>query len=157
MYTQREVTNEMDCVYFKDFISEENINPLAKALSYLPENIVDFVIEKCVFISLDKKDRGEYIARNDFRLKGKRGLIILSNSLWSKSEKRIAFAIAHEVAHVYKRHGFRRIEDTEDGVLNTKMERDADNQAILWLKPYFPGSFKRYLYKDWQLRPSTIN
>jgi len=92
----------------------------------------------------------EYIATGDFRLKQKQCLIILPNMLWSKNRKTIAFVVAHEVAHAYKKHGFKSFEDS-DLVLNGKRERDADKQAILWLRPHFTGSFKECMYKSWQL------
>ncbi len=131
-------------------IPEEMRYPLARAVSYLPENIIDFVIENYFFICMDKDDRGIYIAKNDFRLENKQGIIILPATLWLEDKQRIAFVIAHEVAHAYKKHGFISNEDT-DHILNTKREREADKQAVKWLKPHFKGSFRKYLYKDWQL------
>ncbi|HAJ44433.1 MAG: hypothetical protein UV53_C0006G0026 [Candidatus Azambacteria bacterium GW2011_GWE1_42_9] len=134
----------------KCLISEDARAPLSRALSYLPNVVIDFVIENCVFISPGKDDRGIYIATGDFRLKQKQCLIILPNMLWSKNRKTIAFVVAHEVAHAYKKHGFKSFEDS-DLVLNGKRERDADKQAILWLRPHFTGSFKECMYKSWQL------
>lgn len=147
MYTPEQIDYELidNC-----FISNQARVPLMMALSYLPEDIIDFVIESCVFVSLGKDDRGEHIATDDFRLKDKLGLIIFPDELWSKNKKRIAFVVAHEVAHAYKKHGFKSIEDTDPG-LNLNKEREADAQALQWLQPHFSGSFKSCLYKDWQL------
>ncbi|MFA6273654.1 MAG: M48 family metalloprotease [Candidatus Paceibacterota bacterium] len=148
MYTPKDIDYEINEI---NFIPEYARNSLATALSYLPEKIVDFVIKNCVFISLDKGDRGEHIAKNDFRLKKKHNLIIISKKLWfNKDKKMIAFVIAHEVAHAYKKHGFKSFDDT-DIALNAKRERTADNQAIKWMSPHFKGSFKKYMYKKWQL------
>ena len=144
MYTSEEIDYGLDMSLL---IPEYARSPLANAISYLPEDIIDFVIEKCFFISMDKECNGIHIAMDDFRFKDKSGLIILSDTLWSRDEKAIAFIIAHEVAHAYKKHGFKSFEDTNP-ILNNKKEREADEQAILWLKPHFKGSFKRYMYKD---------
>ncbi len=149
MYTPSQINYEItdNC-----FIPEYAASPLTTALSYLPEKIIDFVIESCVFISLGKEDRGEHIATDDFRFNGKKGLIILPDWLWSKDKKMMAFVVAHEVAHAYKKHGFRSFEDM-DGALNIKREKATDKQAILWLSPHFKGSFEKYKYKKWQLSP----
>lgn len=147
MYTPEEIDYEIE----NASIIPENVRaPLVVALSYLPKNIVDFVIESCVFISLDKDCGGMYMGINDFRLKDKRSIIILPETLWFKNKKAIAFTVAHEVAHAYKKHGFKSFKDM-DPVLNKRREKDADKQAIRWLRPHFTGSFKRYTYKDWQL------
>lgn len=147
MYTPEKIAYELDDMMI---ISERVRVCLIKSLSYLPEKVVDFVIENCTFICLEEKDKGIHIDTNDFRFKNKRGLIILSDKLWSKEIKEIAFVIAHEVAHAYKNHGFKSFNDT-DVTLNKKREKAADKQAILWLRSQFTGSFKKYEYKDWQL------
>lgn len=148
MYTPEEIDyglGEMSLI-----IPEYARAPLAIAISYLPEDIIDFVIENCVFVSMDKEFNGMYMTINDFRLENKSGFIFFPAELWSKNKKAIAFIVAHEIAHAYKKHGFKRFEDT-DPILNGRRERDADKQAIRWLQPHFKGSFKRYVYKDWQL------
>ena len=134
-----------------DFIPEYARVPLSTALSYLPEKVIDFVIEKCVFVSLEKDYRGIHLSLSDFRLKSKQNIILLSNVLWFENKKAITFVVAHEVAHAYLRHGFVSINDTNHAV-NIKRERSADKQAIQWLQPHFTGSFKRYVYKSWQLQ-----
>ncbi len=147
MYTPEEIDYGLGDT---GFVSEEARFPLAKALSYLPDKVVDFVFESCVFVSLDKECRGMHIGVNDFRLKKKQGIIILSDSIWSTNEKAIAFTIAHEVAHAYKRHGRRRLEDSNP-ILCRRREKAADKQATRWLSSHFAGSFDRYKYKSWQL------
>ncbi len=148
MYTSEEIDYELDDTCL--IVPEHARTPLVKALSYLPEEIIDFVVENCVFVSLDKETRGMYMTINDFRLESKTGFIFFPAELWSKDEEAIAFVVAHEVAHAYKGHGFKSFEDTE-ATINGSREKDADKQAIEWLKPHFKGSFEKYIYKDWQL------
>jgi len=59
-----------------DFIPEYARVPLSTALSYLPEKVIDFVIEKCVFVSLEKDYRGIHLSLSDFRLKSKQNIIL---------------------------------------------------------------------------------
>jgi len=149
MYTPEEIDYEISDT---SIVPEYARGPFARALSYLPEDVVDFVIENCVFISLDKSDNGVQIGINDFRLKNKRDIIFLSEMLWFKNKKAIAFVVAHEVAHAYKKHEMKDLIKDTDIALNQKREKDADKQATIWLRPHFTGSLKRYMYKDWQLR-----
>ena len=54
---------------------EDARGALSKALSYLPKEIVDFIVESHVFLSLDKETKGEYWSFDDFRLKNRKGFV----------------------------------------------------------------------------------
>jgi len=147
MYKPEEIDYELG---YENSIPESVRTPLAQALSFLPEDVIDFAIEKCFFACMDEDQLGMHMSTKDFRMNRKSDIITLPARLWSKNKKAIAFAVAHEVAHAYKKHGFRRFEDTDAAVVR-RNEKAADSQAIRWLRNHFNGSFKRYTYKEWQL------
>ena len=124
---------------------------LAKALAYLPKEIVVYVIQNRIFLSLGKKTRGEYWSFDDMLLKNKKGFILVNSSLWDEEPIRITFTIAHEVAHALKNHKITSYNDT-DANGGKKRENEADTLATKWLKPHFKAEdLKKLKYKRWQL------
>ena len=122
----------------KDFYPEEVRYPLAKALSSLPEEVVESVIENCIFFIIEMG--GSYLSFKDKRLEGKKGIIHLDYSLFKKNSMEIAFTVAHEVAHAL---GDDAIEINLNMTLEeqTKPEIKADKLAVEWLsKHYEKGS-----------------
>lgn len=118
----------------KDFYPEEVRYPLAKALSLLPEEVVEAVIENCIFFIIEMG--GSYLSFKDKRLEGKKGIIHLDYSLFKKNSMEIAFTVAHEVAHAL---GDDAIEIKLNMTLEdqTKPEIKADKLAVEWLSKHY--------------------
>lgn len=112
---------------------------LAKGLSLLPHEVIDYIIENFVFSCQDKKQTGECIFFDAYDLKNKKGLIILYPELYNKKDIEINFTIAHETAHAYLGHNQTKHEDT-DIKISGKKEVMADNTAIKWLSKYYKKS-----------------
>ena len=113
--------------------------PLAKALSLLPHEVIDFVTEHCYFISQEKGTDGSYHDFDSFHKKAV-GFILIPEEIWGKKPIQIAFTIAHEVAHALKRNkpldkGFKKIGELLQYV--PKQEKEADRLAVKWLSRHY--------------------
>lgn len=130
--------------------------PLIKALSPLPKKILDFVIDNCIFMSLEAGNQGEWYNFNHPFFKGKKGIILLADSLWKASPIERALIIAHEVAHAFRGHSIiitemsdvqehgeleieikKMIEEMEMEKKQMEMDDEADRLAIKWLVKYY--------------------
>ncbi len=109
---------------------------IARALSLLPVEVVDFVVGNYVFISPDKTEEGSCLPFDHVFFKGKKGLIFFPRDLWEENFVRIAFTVAHEAAHAFKGHSIPTFEDTE-AKKRMRAEVEADKTAIKWLKGRF--------------------
>lgn len=124
-------------------IPEKFRAPLAKALALLPHHVIDFLLKNTVFITPDISEKGSYWHLADGLFKKRLGIVILNPPLWENSSMQIAFTIAHESAHAYKRHSQKL--DFKDQLAQ---EDEADKLAIKWLS-------KVYKKKDIQKMLST--
>jgi hypothetical protein len=101
-----------------------------RALSYLPKDIREKAISKCVFLSDDKTNTGTYNSLKDKKWKDKKGFIYFSSLLWDSKLIKIDFCVAHEIAHF--------IQDATTGYgrqfRSFKEEKEADKLAIKWLE-----------------------
>lgn len=95
------------------------------ALSALPKEILKFATTNCAFVALDKERKGLYVDIQDVRLKGKEHIIFLPDWLCSEEGRVSTFIIARQLAYAYKKP--KQLE-----------EREADHQAIEWVKYSFP-------------------
>ena len=66
--------------------------------------------------------------------KNKIGFILLNNNLWLKEPEKIAFTIAHEVAHAFKRHHLEKFPNNDERI---KQEKEADRLAMKWLSEHY--------------------
>ena len=110
-------------------VSAEFRGIIAKALSNLPKEIVDWTAEGAFFIS----SSDEYWAFTLFldEFEHKKGFIFLSESLKGESEEKQAFMIAHEIAHLKLNHRspiLSRLSEKE----TRRQEEEADNLAKTW-------------------------
>jgi len=122
----------------KDLIPEYARNPLAEALSFLPENVIDFVTEKIIFISILDNVDGLYYPFNHPFFKNRVGFILFPNNLWERSIIEVAFTVAHEIAHAFKEWDIQSWEDLENTKRSFKNEKAADKLAVEWLSKNFP-------------------
>lgn len=106
--------------------------PLLEALSLLPREVIDFITEHCYFITQGEELDGSY---HDFRSfhEETTGFILIPKNLWKEEQIRIAFTIAHEVAHAFKRH----ILSDQDLQCDLKQEKEADRLAVKWLSKHY--------------------
>jgi len=120
------------------FNSAELVPPYARgllsnSLVLLPEEIIDFIVENYVFISRDEEECGSQWTFNSVHFKDKKGFILLATKIWKKKSIEIAFIIAHEVAHAFKKH--------KTGVIalkqGTKQEKEANRLAVKWLSKHY--------------------
>ena len=164
MKNQKKRNKKYSLNYIDDELNNTGLIPdyasgkLAEAISCLPEEIIDFIFESQVFLTLDNKTTAEQWFFDDFRFSGKKGFILLSDSLWDKEPIQIAFIIAHEVAHAFKNHNFNSYKNIDsgdiDGIEDTKKrEKEAGGLATLWLRPHFNlEDLKKLKYKDCQFK-----
>ena len=139
--------DEIDTRLVICFCPEYFCHPIADALSKLPDNVFDFVAEKCVFVSQEiarADSPGQmsfYLNFRDPRLKNKSGIIVLNSFLFSRQPRDIAFTVAHEVAHCLN-------DDIPPWVTNPllsekdmlKNEIRADKLAVKWLSKHYKES-----------------
>jgi len=102
--------------------SEEFRIILAKAISKLPKQIVDWTTENVLFFS-SRDDRFVFTLNID-EWKHKRGFIFLCENLKEWSEGGQVLAIAHEIAHLKLDHRKR----------GSSEEQEATKLAKQWLK-----------------------
>ena len=116
--------------------------PLARALSLLPHEVVDFIQENCLIIALDEDNNGTY---HDFRnpeFKKKAGFILFNSTLWRKKPIEIDFTVAHEVVHAFKGDVVNpkeehKIDPRKKYKGFPKEEIEADRLAVKWLNKHY--------------------
>jgi len=122
----------------KDLLFEKARYWVSEFLSFLPKNVIEFVIENIVFISAPSE--GSYFSFSHVFFQNMKGFILFNDDLWNKSKIEMAFTIAHEVAHAYR--GDSELEDFEklrhEGKGPPKCEIEADKLAVQWLSKHFP-------------------
>ena len=109
---------------------------LAKFLSILPKDVIDFIISNYVFVSLSEGENGSFNHFNSIYYHDKAGFILLGETLWSKDSIQKAFTIAHEVAHAFRNHVVKDENDMEPDRYD-KREEDADKLAVDWLSRHY--------------------
>ena len=119
-----------------DLIPDHAEMLLGKSLSLLPKNVIDFIVGNYVFISQEEDEDGTHYAFDNIFFKDKIGFILLNNNLWRKKPIEIAFTIAHEVAHAFKRHTIKDFKDV-DLDKGIKIEKEADRLALKWLNKHY--------------------
>ncbi len=83
-------------------VGEEFQVILAKSISKLPMEIVDWTTENLLFISSNDDNHASYLPIEI--LLSKKGLVILSEILKKQTEDIQSSYIAHEIAHAYLGH-----------------------------------------------------
>jgi len=134
MYSPEMIDYKLDIA--RDWIPQQARLTLAKALSLLPEKVIDFICENCVFMSNEDYGGGRWISFKNLFFKDRKGIIELDYSLWEKKSIEITYTIAHEVAHAFKDHHFSNYEDMTLE-FDENQEKEADKLAIKWLSKHF--------------------
>ncbi len=126
-YTAGAIEEMMDLS--NELIPDEECGKLAKSLTFLPTEVVDFLDEKYAFLSPSAD--GWTLNLSDERLREKedlKGFILLHPDLWEKDEMTIAYTVAHESVHAFRQHGDER---------TLEQEKEADKLAVEWLSEHF--------------------
>jgi hypothetical protein len=115
-------------------LEEKFTNLLTKALSVLPEHIIDRVVNDCRFYMIATTTKGLYLPNTEIEEKF---LIIFPETLLE--DKDWAFTILHEIAHFSCGHERIRIDErdeTLDELLEEQInqEETADALAFRWSK-----------------------
>jgi Zn-dependent peptidase ImmA (M78 family) len=133
-YTPEEIDYLLD--KSRDSIPDYARSLLAESLALLPTKVIDFIIDKYVFISLEDKSDAETFPFNHFYFRKKAGFILIGGKVWKKSFLHIAFTIAHEAAHAFKKH---TVKNVVHGMPEeaTKREKEANGLAVEWLSKHF--------------------
>lgn len=121
---------------------------LSRAISLLPREVIDYIMENIIIIADSYDDTGSYYGTNDYRFKNAKGFIFFSPGLWKKSKIEIAKSVAHEVAHAWGKHDIDEYKKTEEEI-SIKEEIDADKLAVKWLKKYFKEKDLKKLCHYW--------
>lgn len=114
-----------------NLVNEEFRVILARTISKLPKEIVEWATEKLLFISSTDDCWAFSLLKEEWR--HKEGIIFLCECLKNDSEERQTFRIAHEIAHQKLKHKspiFNRL--TEEEVW--KQEKEATKLAEKWLQ-----------------------
>lgn len=102
---------------------------ICKTLTYLPDEIIDYVTSSCWFFSSMKDAWGYTLTGSDFP---NQHLIILSDELFVQTEKQIQHTIIHEIGHVMLKHR------NSIHVKQSKKEiRQQEKEADMFAKKYF--------------------
>jgi len=96
-----------------DLISDECKSIIAKSISLLPHNVIDFVVENLAIIAGGSEDFAHYWGLNDLQFKDKSGFIVLENCLFERKPIEIFFTISHEIAHAWNKDTIDDIKKTE--------------------------------------------
>lgn len=91
--------DNISSIYYGD--DDKIRDGIAKVLVKLPEEVRDFVLDECFFISTGKSDYGTVWASNmpsEYRLKPVKWIILLSENIKAKDMESV---VAHEIAHAY--------------------------------------------------------
>ena len=103
-----------------DEIIEPIMSLITEAMGYLPDEVVDYVIDNVTFRSGCAFTPKEYI------LEG--GIISLDDNLIDEGKDKAIYLVLHEIAHAYLKH--RMDCDLEEDI---RQEKDADELARKWL------------------------
>jgi hypothetical protein len=106
---------------------------VCRYLSYLPKEIVDFVVDNYVLIGMDENELGSQYQFDHPYFLGKSGFILLSSELWRRKPIEKAMVIAHEVAHAVIHNKFVR-DKRNIFEKRLEMEEEANKLAIKWLE-----------------------
>ena len=101
-------------------------------LSYLPKEVVDFIIENYVFIGQDENELASQFELSHPYFLGRKGLIIMSGQLWRRKPIEKAMVIDHEVAHAVIHDKYVR-DKRNIAEKRLHMEEEANELAIKWL------------------------
>jgi Zn-dependent peptidase ImmA (M78 family) len=108
------------------YMSEDLTRAATLVIEKLPEDVQDFVLGQCLFVSFSPDDKHGQCVPTRPQVQW---LIVLNADL---SEDQQAFTIVHEIAHAWLKHR------PEEGGRSTH-ERDADAQVTAWgwqIPPY---------------------
>ena len=116
----------------------QNNSLIAKALEYLPSEILDSIENEVVFICLESD--ACRLARNVYQ---NNEIIILSQSIfpkgyWTEKDRifrYFVFCILHEVAHAIKKHRSPLFDNLTSKEIENQ-EREADQTAIFWFNSH---------------------
>ena len=104
---------------------------LAKAISKLPNDIVEWVTDKLMFVSNSEKYWAFSLSKKEWSYK--LGFIFLCDDLKNLSEEKQAFIIAHEIAYQKLNHKSPILSNlTNKETQNQEVE--ADSLARKWLR-----------------------
>lgn len=115
---------------YKTMNIEELRGLVALALSKVPKEIADRVLEECLFLMLTPGVMGLFVSK---KLLQGRDAIVLSEKLLEKDEKDKALIILHEVGHFYLNHN-RQLFDGLSEEEDRKQEEAADGWARQWIE-----------------------
>ena len=138
-YSPESINSRLDTG--RDLIPDEAKESLSNALSLLPEKVIDFVIDNCIFISICLKCL--YFPFDHPFFKDEIGFILLDTYIWGTSKSKRDFAIAHEVAHAYSKHKIKSSKEEMD-----KQEEEADILAIKWLSEHYELKILKRIRKE---------
>lgn len=106
---------------------------VSRYLSYLPREVVNFIVENYVFIGPEENELASQFELSHPYFLGRKGLIILSGQLWRRRPIEKAIVIAHEVAHAINQDKF--VRDKRNIMeKRLRMEEEANELAIKWLE-----------------------
>jgi len=140
---QEEIIFSLGGVYL---IPESELYALSKALSLLPEEVINFATNNILFIS---PETSMYLTFNHPFFQDQKGFILLSSDLWKKRPIEIAFTVAHEVAHAYMKDEIKSWDDMKDEI-RTPNEIKADKTAVEWLSKSYDKKSLRKLCSYWK-------
>ena len=104
---------------------------LARALSNLPKEIIEWATDKLFFISDTEECHAFYLSKKDW--KHKRGFIFLSNNLKNENLGTQVFSIAHEIAHANLDHRSVMFNPNMTVDDMQRQEKEANRLARKWL------------------------
>lgn len=133
-YTARQIMALFDekgggCLSF----SKEYGRILFNALSKLPRDVVEWAVEKLVFLSSLEDYNAYALNLEELAGRGKTGIVVLCDDLKCQPEKLQSFVIAHEIAHAKLRHStaFPDLHSVRE--CEQRDEEAADRLANAWL------------------------
>ena len=120
---------------------------ICRYLSYLPREVVDFIVENYAFIGQDENELGSQYVFDDYPwFAAKRGLILLAGQLWKRKPIEKAMVVAHEVAHAVIHDKFVR-DKRNIAEKRLEMEEEANRLAIKWLSKRYSKKRLRQVCK----------
>lgn len=127
-YTVEEITDQnCGCVLPG---TKKLLDPHTLALSKVPKEIADRVLEECLFLMPNPGMGGFRVSK---RLLQGKDVIVLSEKLLEEDQKYIVLTILHEVAHFYLNHKNRVLDGLSEEE-DRKQEEAADRWARQWIE-----------------------